>query len=259
MLTPPAPEDVEDVEVWTVPLGTALRAAPSGLGAFLGDEERARASRLRDAVCRSRFVTAHAALRAIVGARLGRPPEAVRFTRGPNGKPEVDWGEGLFVSLSHSHGIGLVALAARPVGVDVERLADASTVTRIAERYFPAAECGAVAAAEVGAGPSGRAVLFARLWTRKEACVKAEGGRLSDGLGLWVQGESGQLTVHGSGGALAGPWRVADLLPAPGYAGAVALSGSGPFRVAARYWQPPSSGGRGEKSTSFRELSPVKA
>ncbi|MFG2903923.1 4'-phosphopantetheinyl transferase family protein [Kitasatospora sp. NPDC048286] len=253
MLTPPVPEDVE---VWTVPLGAAPGPVPSALGALLDDEERARACRLPDPLRRSRFVTAHAALRTVVGARVGRPPEAVRFTRGPNGKPELADGKGLFVSLSHSHGIALVALAERPVGVDVERLADASAATRIAERCFPPGEFRSVAAAPAGRGPDGRAAVFARLWTRKEACVKAEGGRLGQGLGLWVRG-LGPLTVHGRGGALAGPWRVADLTPAPGYAGAVALSGPGPFRVASRCWQPPAGDGGGEKSTSIRELSPA--
>ncbi|MFJ7909752.1 4'-phosphopantetheinyl transferase family protein [Kitasatospora sp. NPDC096204] len=254
MLTPPVPEDVE---VWTVPLDTAPGPAPPVLGALLDDEERARARRLPDPIRRSRFVTAHAALRTVVGSRVGRPPEAVRFTRGPNGKPEPAYGNGLFVSLSHSHGIALVALAARPVGVDVELPAGASVATRIAERCFPPDEFRAVAAAPAGRGPDGRAAVFARLWTRKEACVKAEGGRLGQGLGLWVLGGPGPLTVHGRGGALTGPWRVADLAPAPGYAGAVALSGSGPFRVVSRCWQPPVGVGGGEKSTTIMELSPA--
>ncbi|MFI6153055.1 4'-phosphopantetheinyl transferase family protein [Kitasatospora sp. NPDC051170] len=246
--------DAAYVEVWTVPLGAEPQPPPA-LGAYLDDGERARARLLRDAVGRARFVTAHAALRAVVGARTGCPPEDVRFTRGPNGKPEVDGQDGLFISLSHSHDIALVALAARPVGVDVERLGEASTVTRIAERHFPASEFAAVAAAP----EEERAALFARLWTRKEACVKAAGARLTQGLGLPVQGVDGQLTVQGGGGALDGPWRVADLAPTRGYAGAVALIGSGPFRVAVRSWLPPAAENRGEKSTSLRELSPASS
>lgn len=243
--------DAPCVEVWTVSLGSELQPPPA-LAACLDEEERARARLLRDALGRARFVTAHAALRTVVGARTGRPPEAVRFTRGPDGKPEVADQDGLFISLSHSHGVALVALAARPVGVDVERLGEASTVTRIAGRHFPAAESAAVAAAP----EQERAAVFARLWTRKEACVKASGGRLSQGLGLRVGGGAGQLTVQG-GGALDGPWRVADLAPTRGYAGAVALTGSGPFRLAVRSWRPPAAGNRGEKSTSPRELSPA--
>ncbi|MFJ6617253.1 hypothetical protein ACIQOW_06660 [Kitasatospora sp. NPDC091335] len=78
MLTPPSPEDAE---VWTVPLGTAPGPAPSALGALLDDEERARASRPRDAVRPSRSVTAHAALRTIA-ARARQLP--VRGDRGEN-------------------------------------------------------------------------------------------------------------------------------------------------------------------------------
>lgn len=249
MTAPPPP--VREVEVWTVRLRPA--GAPYGL---LDAEERARAARLRDEGRRDRFVTAHAALRCIAGARLGRAPERLRFARGPFGKPELLDAEGLFVNLSHSEGIALVALAAAPVGVDVERWRTAATATRVAERYFPPAEREAVAAAPASPGAGGRAALFARLWTRKEACVKAEGARLGDGLSLPVRG-GGLLAVRGAGGALTGTWRVADLTPARGYAGAVALTGSAPFRIAVRSWQPPAGWDRGDKSTSLGELAPV--
>ncbi|WP_052434666.1 4'-phosphopantetheinyl transferase family protein [Streptacidiphilus melanogenes] len=258
MLRPePRPQPPDEVEVWTVPLGSPLGVPPRGLDALLDEEERARAACLRDVVCRNRFVTAHAALRSIVGARLGRAPEQVRFVRGQFGKPEIAHGSGLFLSFSHSDGIALVALAPRPVGVDVERWRSASAATRIAGRFFPPAEREAVAAAPPRPGAGGRSALFARLWTRKEACVKATGARLCQGLSLPVQGDAGLFTVHGADGALAGPWCLADLAPARGYAGAVALSGSNPFRTALRSWQPTVGGERGEKSTPLRELVPV--
>lgn len=256
MTAPPGAGGVEaeaeaEVEVWTVRLGPG--PAPYAL---LDAGERARAERLRDEVRRARFVAAHAALRSIAGRRLGRAPDGLRFARGPFGKPELLGGDGLFVNLSHSGGIALVALAAAPVGVDVERWPAAASATRIAERYFPPAEREAVAAAPAGAGAGGRAALFARLWTRKEACVKAAGARLGDGLSLPVRG-GGLLAVRCAGGALTGTWRVADLTPARGYAGAVALTGSRPFRIAFRSWQPPVGWERGDKSTSVGELLPV--
>jgi 4'-phosphopantetheinyl transferase len=256
-----APPAAGEVEVWTVRLDAetapcALLDAGAAPYALLDDGERERAARLRDEGRRARFVAAHAALRAITGARLGRAPERLRFARGPFGKPELLDGDGLFVNLSHSDGIALVALAAAPVGVDVERWRSAAAATRIAERYFPPAEREAVAAAPAGPGAGGRAALFARLWTRKEACVKAEGARLGDGLSLPVRG-GGLLAVHCAGGALTGTWRVADLTPARGYAGAVAVTGSRPFRIVVRSWQPPGGWERGDKSTSVGGLCPV--
>ncbi len=89
------------------------------------------------------------------------------------------------------------------------------------------------------AGPEGETRRFTRLWTRKEACVKAAGGRLAQGMELPVAHPAGQFTVHRPGAALPGPWRVQDLTLPDGYAGAVALDGTRPFRAVVRSWRPP--------------------
>ena len=82
-------------------------------------------------------------------------------------------------------------------------------------------------------GPAGR---FARLWCRKEACVKAHGGRLAEGLHLPVH-LLGPLVVRDPAGTLPGTCRVRDV-PAPaGYRAAVALSGDQPFVVRWQVWR----------------------
>jgi phosphopantetheinyl transferase len=82
-------------------------------------------------------------------------------------------------------------------------------------------------------GPAGR---FARLWCRKEACVKVHGGRLAEGLHLPVH-MPGPLVVRDPAGALPGACRVRDV-PAPaGYRAAVALGGDQPFVVRWQVWR----------------------
>jgi len=100
--------------------------------------------------------------------------------------------------------------------------------TRLARRFFPEAERGSVA--------RGGRDTFVRLWTRKEACVKAAGGRLTQGMGLPVAHTASQAVVRDPAGELEGPWRVADLALPDGYAGAVALFGGDPFSVSSRMW-----------------------
>jgi hypothetical protein len=73
--------------------------------------------------------------------------------------------------------------------------------------------------------PSQRSAAYGRMWVRKEACVKAAGGRLTQGLGLPVGVEPDNVVVEDRIAGLGGPWRVADVRMPPGYAAAVALNG----------------------------------
>lgn len=220
------------MEIWRIPLVSGPDADPEEyppeLEDILDDDERERARRGREPGMRRRFVVSHAAVRSILGARLGRAPASLCFTRGRWGKPRLAQEAGPHFSLSHSGELALLALASRPVGVDVERSRAGLDTMRLATRFFPAEECAWVAR------DGHRA--FARLWTRKEACVKAAGGRLTQGMALPVARGVGQRTVRDPTGCLTGPWRVQDVpLPRP-YAGAVALLGDGPFSVSGRMW-----------------------
>ncbi|TXS40928.1 4'-phosphopantetheinyl transferase superfamily protein [Streptomyces sp. uw30] len=219
-----------EVEVWRIPLSAEPEpeGRPSALEDLLDDHERSRARMGKVPGMRRRFVRAHAAARIILGARLGRAPGAVRFTRGRWGKPSVEDAAGTHFSLSHSGDLALLALAPRPVGVDLELARADLDFTRLARRFFPEAERDSVV--------RGGRDTFVRLWTRKEACVKAAGGRLTQGMGVPVAHTAPQAVVRDPAGALAGPWRVADLALPDGYAGAVALLGGGPFSVSSRMW-----------------------
>jgi 4'-phosphopantetheinyl transferase len=223
------------VEVWlvrdTLPPGAGL----AGLYAVLDEGERGRADQLRSGTERRRFVVAHAALRHIVGGRLGAPAGAIRWERGPHGKPALcgRW-TGIEANLSHSGGLSLVAVtASRPVGVDVQWLGRQLDVVAMAQRYFRPEEAGFV---RDSPDPAVRADRFARLWTRKEALVKAGGGRLiPHGMPAPVQSE-GDAVVEYPDEARPGRYRVTGVPAPPGFWAAVALSGADGFRVESREW-----------------------
>jgi 4'-phosphopantetheinyl transferase len=121
------------------------------------------------------------------------------------------------MSLSHSGDLAAVALTpARAVGVDVQRHTPGLDIGAMAARYFPAGEARLVTGAAV----------FATLWARKEACVKATGGRLTQGLALPVA----------AGPVVRGAYHVVDVPVPDGFAGAVALSGPEPFRAVTAWW-----------------------
>jgi 4'-phosphopantetheinyl transferase len=209
------------VQVHCVRVPRDGRALDAALG-LLTPEERAWARRLGQAQARARFIIARAALRALLGAWLGRAPSRIRFDVGPHGKPALRARAGdapLHFSVSHSGSLALLAISADgPVGVDVERERDLPNALPLAERFFSPAERREVRAER----PAERSRLFLSLWTAKEAVLKARG----DGLaGL----ERVELTRRGAPpGELLGVedgavrWSVRPLAPGRGYVAAVA-------------------------------------
>jgi 4'-phosphopantetheinyl transferase len=251
---------VDVVRVWLVtdepsgpdpdrPPGETEAEREAALAAVLDAGERRRAAACRSADDRRRFVLAHAAARHIAAHRLGAPPAGIRWEHGPHGKPRLAgrW-TGAQLNLSHSGALAMVALtAARPVGVDVQRVLPHLDTAAMARRYFPPCEAESVAAEP---DPVRRAERFALLWARKEALVKAYGGRLTQGLRVPVHdlGTAAPDPYHPAAGCPVvgdGPdgWarghRITDLPAPPGYRAAVALAGTAPYRVTRHTWAAP--------------------
>ncbi|MFD5461970.1 4'-phosphopantetheinyl transferase family protein [Kitasatospora sp. NPDC127059] len=199
----------------------------------LDAEEQARAVRA-DALRRDRFTVVRGAVRQLVAERLGVRPAEVAWRRGPHGKPEpVDAG-GLRVNWSTADSLAVLALTeGRAVGVDVERLGEARSAERMAARWFPFEEARFVAEP---AEPAERAARFAALWCRREACVKAYGGRLTQAFGVSVAGRS-PLLLADPGPLGAGPVGLCDVpVPEP-YRAAVATVGGCPEYINSTVWQ----------------------
>jgi 4'-phosphopantetheinyl transferase len=233
------------VRVWLIPL--AMPAAhESWSRGLLDDDELERARAMADPSVRSRFVAAHAASRLILADHLGLAPAQIRWRLGKHGKPHlVGEAAGTHANLSHSGALAALAIADRPVGIDLQRMVLGTDATAMARRYYPAGEARYVEAAGSARRRLGR---FVRLWTRKEACVKAAGVRLQQGLKLPVHAPAGSVAagsvaagsvlVHDPDGSLPGPYLVRDLPVPPGYRAAVAAEGEAWYRVSRRQWEP---------------------
>lgn len=145
----------------------------------LDDAERRRAGSFRHPAHALLYTTAHIALRRLLGRQLGVAPRDLRFLRepcpgcgAPHGRPAVAMaGPPLHFSLSHSGGLVLIGVAAVPVGVDVQRLPREETV-EVASAALHAGERAELGRRVRGADRTGH---FGRLWTRKEAYLKAIG------------------------------------------------------------------------------------
>lgn len=225
----------DTVHVWLISTDLPGQVL-ADLAELLDDDERARAAAFASDLHRHRFMAAHGAARVIIATRVGAAPDQLRWRHGPHGKPELA-GTPVPVQVSLSHSAGLAALALthrRRVGVDVQHCAANLDPVRMADRFFGPAEARFVRAG----GRPGALGRFARLWARKEACIKVAGGRLMQGMKLPVRG-TGSVVVRDPGGPLPGPYLVRDVPVTEGFHAAVALEGTGPFRVHRRWWPGP--------------------
>ncbi|WP_244283341.1 4'-phosphopantetheinyl transferase family protein [Streptomyces flavidovirens] len=184
----------------------------------LDDGEKERAAAFVREADRRCYVTAHVALRSMLGACLGIEPAAVRIHRepcascgGPHGRPATADGPVHF-SLSHSGSVALIACAAVPVGVDVEAVPRPGVVREVAGELHPRETAELLALPETG-----RAAAFARVWARKEAYLKGLGIGLARGLSLDYLGTGPAAAKHPAG------WTVSDVVAPDGFAAAVAV------------------------------------
>ncbi|WP_437102273.1 4'-phosphopantetheinyl transferase family protein [Streptomyces sp. enrichment culture] len=203
--------------------------ADPGVLDVLDAAERKRAASLRRPADRALYVASHLALRTLLGAYLRVPAREVVLVRepcpgcgGPHGRPAVAGTPApLHFSLSHSHGLALIGVAAVPVGVDVQRVPGPGTVDACAPSLHPAER------AELERLPPGaRPGAFAQLWARKEAYLKGIGTGLSRPASADYLGTDTRSRPHG--------WTVTDLPRADGHTAAVAVLGTAPPTPAVR-------------------------
>jgi 4'-phosphopantetheinyl transferase len=163
----------DEIHVWYVDLAAA-RAAAAEWPRLLSAAEQERARRFHFERDRLRFLAAHAALREILSAYVDAAPESLVFGAGDLGKPFVEKpATTIRFNASDSEEFAAFAFARGvEVGIDLElvhrRLDD---VESLAESCFSSEERSVLAAAR----SEDRSVQFLRLWTRKEAYVKAIG------------------------------------------------------------------------------------
>ena len=141
----------------------------------LSAAERERAQRYRFEHLRRRYLASHVALRESLADFCGEAEAEQQFVEGPFGKPSLV-SERCAFNMSHSHDVAVIAVAPQgDIGVDVEVLRPVNDALQIAERNFTPAEHRALLAS----APAERVLVFMRIWTRKEACLKAVGSGFS--------------------------------------------------------------------------------
>lgn len=189
--------------------------------AWLAPDELARAGRFHFERHKRRFLAARCALREALAEAAGRAPAALRFVEGPFGKPWLDGLPGLHFNLSHSEDEALLAIGRDgELGADIEVPRTMSDAQALARMNYTAEECAVLAALP----PAERDAGFLRLWTRKEACLKAIGTGLSVHPSGFAAGlERGETTVRIAWPQGAATLALREVDAGPGALAAVAL------------------------------------
>ncbi|PRY25162.1 4'-phosphopantetheinyl transferase [Aliiruegeria haliotis] len=159
-----------DLWIWS------LDPAPQDLdrlSAHLSAEEAARADRFVAQRHRDHFRAGRGRLREILGGYTGTPPADLQLRSEGNGKPCLE--RGPHFNLSHSNGWAALAVTpAHPLGIDIE--VHRPVEKAVAERFFSRSERAALEHLPEDSWARG----FFRIWTRKEALIKA----LAQGLSM---------------------------------------------------------------------------
>ncbi|MBV1893979.1 MAG: 4'-phosphopantetheinyl transferase superfamily protein [Ilumatobacteraceae bacterium] len=170
----------EQLHLWIVPISGPLD--PSWVAAnevILSEEERGRHRRYRRASDRDLFLAAHAVVRHVLSRYASIPPGEWVFETNQYGRPEIaNLGvpRGLRFNLSHTDGmIALIVHDEVDTGVDVERVGRLDDLHSVSKTVFADSERSDFLALS----EADQTERFYRLWTLKEAFIKAKGMGLS--------------------------------------------------------------------------------
>lgn len=152
---------------------------------LLSDDELSRANSIEPENSRNEFIISRGILRTISANYLGVKPKEVNFRYNRNQKPSLSRTasnpEDIQFNLTHSYGLAIYAFSPKyRIGSDVEwmnrpSIEDANGKYSIADRFFSHDERDYLSKLR---GVSRRREAFLKLWTAKEALLKARGENL---------------------------------------------------------------------------------
>lgn len=197
-----------------------LAQATADDAALLDAAERDRAARFRFEHLRIRHVAAHAGMRRLLGEWLDLDPASVPLTTTGNGKPVLGPEAAALAgsrartvaphfNLTHCEAVGYLGIATFEIGVDVEATRPLADLDALAEACCSRNECARLARLPAAS----RAAAFLRLWTRKEAALKAWGTGIGEVPLPDVEAHADTLRADGlPGGAELPPLRLQTLV-----------------------------------------------
>ncbi len=223
----------DEIHVWLAHLPSA-QASLARLRSTLSNEESSRAEKFRFIEHRERWEMTRGVLRLLLASYIDAPASEIAFQYGAQGKPglKIPASSNLHFNTSHAGDYAAFAFTrVGEVGVDIECVRDEMPGRDdIVRRYFAPGEQRQWFALPEPA----RARAFFKLWTRKEAFVKARGTGLFSGLETFeVSLDAPRVVRSDTDASEVSSW-MAELPPVPGYEGAVVVRATS---CVARFWK----------------------
>lgn len=198
--------------------------------AMLAEPELERAAKFHFEDDRLRFALGRFLTRSVLGRELARMPETIQFTYTDRQRPVFADADGISFSITHARDLVAVAFVkdAR-IGIDIEYMERKVDLLGVAEKILSDDDFQVFQALPEDEKVSA----FFRVWTRKEAYLKATGEGLTDALkkiSVSLQAEEiGTVTDARDQGA--DNWRLHSLDLVPGYEACVACDGERKIEV----------------------------
>jgi 4'-phosphopantetheinyl transferase len=223
------------VDIWRAQLALPPDQC-SQVSRCLDEQEQARAVRFHFDRDRDRFLVARGLLRHILARYLDADPGRLRFGYTREGKPFLLEHRDLHFNLSHAASELVLGVARGcELGVDIEGVFSERVMHEVSGTVLSRPEQVAFQGLDAGQ----RRDWFVRLWTRKEAYIKADGRGMSLPLGhidVATRPDRVRLLDDGSDDwALSRRWVLRELTVASGYAAALATEGLD-AQVAYHHW-----------------------
>jgi len=215
-----------EIHVWSFSLAATHEADAF---TYLTPDEQQRANRLIQPLHQQRFISARATLRQLLSHYLALPAQDIRFGYNEHKKPYLLFPSNsrLTFNLAHSHDRAVYAFGLdHALGIDIEKMTETDHHA-LAQRYFSTQEKNELNALPQAEKKEG----FYRLWTRKEALLKAVGKGLSIPLASFsVSSKNIIETVS----LMDQPWQLIPLSIDPAYQSVLATQ---PHIHTISYWE----------------------
>jgi 4'-phosphopantetheinyl transferase len=143
---------------------------------WLDQSEQNKVEKLHFLRDKTLYQLSHYMLRWVLSQYLNMQPQQIEFDTNQYGKPSVKGCNKLFFNLSHTNGVSVIALSKnKTIGIDVEKINPKIEVNSIADNFFHPNEVKQLNQLSQNERPSA----FYKIWTLKEAYIKAKGMGLS--------------------------------------------------------------------------------
>jgi 4'-phosphopantetheinyl transferase len=168
-----------DVHIWIINIEN-YRENINNFQKILSRDEQEKVKKFSFDKLKERFIINRGYLRTILGQYLKIKPEEICFTYNQKGKPLLDKKiiPKIEFNLSHTNNYAVYAISKNNIGIDLEKIDAKVEVENIAKRFFCDNESNYLSNLPSMQKPE----YFFKLWTIKEAYLKAIGEGLSGGL-----------------------------------------------------------------------------